>query len=238
VTTSIADPATEASGSEDFATEETGTEDSGSEDSGSETGEAEPTETRAAPRPETDEAKRDQIDREQANHDESECDKPESYRAEREKAERERAEREEAERRNEADRRARPTSPFAALSGWQRRRQGRRSQDREIYVDAFTRRDAALIVVIFALNLLDAGFTLLILEQGGSEANPFMAVLLELGDAAFLWQKCFVVGLWLLFLIVHKNFRFARMGLWTLFVLYSGLFGYHLVLQALVARGI
>ncbi len=106
--------------------------------------------------------------------------------------------------------------------------------DREIYVDAFTRRDFLLVVSVFALNLLDAGLTLLYLEQGGGEANPLMATLLEISDAAFLWQKCFVVGLWLLFLIVHKNFRFVRHGLWVLLVLYAGLFGYHLVLQMLV----
>ena len=91
-----------------------------------------------------------------------------------------------------------------------------------------------LLVAVFVLNILDAGFTLLYLTQGGSEANPFMAHLLSISDLTFLLQKCFVVGTWLVFLTVHKNFRFARIGLRALLVLYLGVLAYHLLLQSLV----
>ena len=39
-----------------------------------------------------------------------------------------------------------------------------------------------------------------------------MDFFLDIGPGAFLVQKCFVVGAWLLLLLVHKNFRFARIG--------------------------
>ena len=57
-----------------------------------------------------------------------------------------------------------------------------------------------------------------------------MAWILELGSSAFLIQKTFVVGLWLLLLVVHKNFRLARLGLWALAGIYSLLILYHLAL--------
>lgn len=140
------------------------------------------------------------------------------------------------ERRRDADRRSRPTSPWGSLRGWQRRRLGRRREDRDSYVDAFTRGDVLLLVSIFTLNLLDAGCTLVYLSRGGLEANPAMAHLLEVSDWAFLAQKCFVVGAWLVFLTIHKNFRFARFGLRVLLSLYAGVFAYHVLLLAVLTE--
>ena len=68
--------------------------------------------------------------------------------------------------------------------------------------------------------------------MGGREANPLMNWLLSFGDSAFLVQKCVVVGIWLIILTVHKNFRIARIGLWSLFALYTGVLIYHFVLQS------
>jgi len=134
------------------------------------------------------------------------------------------------------DRRAQPTRAWASLFGQRRRRRGRRyGEGEDIYVDAFSRRDVMLLVAIFVLNICDAFFTLIWLQRGGGEANPLMSWLLELGDHAFLIQKCFVVGLWLLLLLVHKNFRMARIGLWSAFGVYSLLILYHF---ALIASGV
>src|SRR5262245_31694646 len=135
------------------------------------------------------------------------------------------------ERRGRSDRRSRPTRPWDSLRGWNRRRQARRLAEAEVYVDVFAARDVVLLIAIFLLNLLDAGFTLAYLSRGGSEANPAMAQLIEIGNHAFLAQKCAIVALWLLFLMVHKNFRVARYGLWSLFALYAGVLVYHFVLQ-------
>jgi hypothetical protein len=135
------------------------------------------------------------------------------------------------ERRERTDRRRRPTRPWDGLRGWNRRRQARRHAEEPVYVDVFRARDGLLLIAIFVLNLLDAGFTLVYLSRGGTEANPAMAHLLSLGNHAFLAQKCLIVALWLLFLTVHKNFRVARYGLWSLLALYAGVLAYHFLLQ-------
>ncbi|MGB0618837.1 MAG: DUF5658 family protein [Myxococcota bacterium] len=119
------------------------------------------------------------------------------------------------------DRRAQPTRPW---SGWltpRRRAQGRRESDRASYVDRYSRRDVVLLLSIFLLNVGDAFFTMLWLSRGGREANPVMDFFLDIGPGAFLAQKCLVVGFWLVLLLVHKNFRFARLGLHASFVVYA-----------------
>jgi hypothetical protein len=131
------------------------------------------------------------------------------------------------------DRRSRPTSVWDSLRGLRGRQYARRSDEGEnTYVDVYQPRDVAMLMSILVLNVLDAFYTLRWLQIGGREANPLMNWLLELGDAAFLIQKCVVVGLWLIVLTVHKNFRIARMGLWSLLILYSALLLYHFFLQA------
>ena len=135
------------------------------------------------------------------------------------------------ERRERVDRRRRPTRPWDGLRGWNRRSRARRRAEEQAYVDVFSSRDGLLLIAIFLLNLLDAGFTLVYLSRGGTEANPAMARLLAVSSHAFLAQKCAIVALWLLFLMVHKNFRVARYGLWSLLALYSGVLVYHFVLQ-------
>jgi hypothetical protein len=139
-------------------------------------------------------------------------------------------------RRKQDDRRARPTSMRSTLLGLSRRRAGRRAGERDgIYVDRFHRSDVLLVLAVFTLNIMDAGFTMAWLQRGGSEGNPLMARLLDLGHTAFLIEKCFVVGVWLLVLLVHKNFRVARIGLRALLVIYGLLFAYHV---ALVTSGV
>lgn len=125
-------------------------------------------------------------------------------------------------RRAGRDRRGQPTPALSSFWGNGRRRSGRRQGESDrTYVDTFSRRDVALLLGIFILNIFDALFTLLWLQRGGSEANPFMAFLLEIGEGAFLLQKCIVVGIWLIVLLIHKNFRLARIGLYSLAGIYS-----------------
>ncbi|MFP8874850.1 MAG: DUF5658 family protein [Myxococcota bacterium] len=97
-------------------------------------------------------------------------------------------------------------------------------------MDHYGLEDLLLVVGILTLNVADAFFTLHWTGRGGVEGNPIMGWLLEYGLWAFLVQKCLFVGFWLLLLVVHKNFRIARIGLWTLLALYSTLLVYHLFL--------
>ncbi len=134
-------------------------------------------------------------------------------------------------RRKGGDRRQQPTSPWAPFLGHRNRKRGRRDgEEANTYVDRFTPVDVALVVSVLLLNVLDALFTMLWIQRGGSEGNPVMAWVLEFGNSAFLVQKCLIVGVWLILLLVHKNFMIARVGLWVLAGVYSLLMLYHVVL--------
>lgn len=130
------------------------------------------------------------------------------------------------ERRN-PDRRNRPTTPWKDLFSPLRRARGRRAGDRKGYVDRYSRQDVALLLAIFLLNVADAFLTMLWLHRGGREANPVMDYFLDIGPAAFLAQKILVVGFWLILLLVHKNFRFAKIGLYASLAVYSMLLIVH-----------
>lgn len=138
------------------------------------------------------------------------------------------------ERRNHSDRRGRPTpmwSRYALLGG--RRRTVRRSQERDgAYVDVHGPRILLVVMLIVALNLLDAWFTLLFLSHGGRELNPFVQRVLDLGGQPwpFLLFKTFGIGMCCAFLVMTKNFRPARIGLWFVLLGYSLLLGWHLYL--------
>ncbi len=129
--------------------------------------------------------------------------------------------------RRRADRRQQPMRPWARWRGPLRRAGGRRQEDRRGYVDVYSRRDVALLLAIFLLNVGDAFFTLRWLGRGGREANPVMDLFLDIGPGAFLVQKCLVVGGWLLVLVIHKNYRVARLGLYTAFAVYAALMVVH-----------
>lgn len=135
--------------------------------------------------------------------------------------------------RRQRDRRRRPTRPWQDLLTPLRRAEGRRSSDQGSYVDRYSTQDLALLLSIFLLNVVDAIMTLLWLHRGGGEANPVMAFFLDLGPMAFIAQKCIVVAFWLVLLLVHKNFRFAKLGLYGLLVVYSLLFVVHFSIVAL-----
>lgn len=131
-------------------------------------------------------------------------------------------------RRANSDRRSRPTRSWDSLLGRRRRASGRRADELDgAYVDRFGAREIGLVLAIFALNIFDAFCTLIWLNRGGAEGNPVMEWALEAGDSVFLFQKCIVAGLWLLILLVHKNFRIARFGLWSLLAVYALVAVYH-----------
>jgi hypothetical protein len=135
--------------------------------------------------------------------------------------------------RRDSDRRHRPTVPWVGMLGPLRRAAGRRAIDQIGYVDRYSRREVALIIAVFVMNVGDAFMTMLWLERGGREANPVMDFFLDIGPGAFLVQKCIVVGIWLVILLVHKNFRFARIGLYASLVVYAVLMIVHFGIIAL-----
>lgn len=134
-----------------------------------------------------------------------------------------------------ADRR-KPQSVFAWHTWFGgRRRTVRREWEREgAIVDVHGPRLLVMAVLIVALNLLDAWFTLLFLSHGGQELNPMVQLMLDLGSHPwpFLIFKTIGIGLAVTLLVLAKNFKPARIGLWIVLVGYTVLLGWHLFLYS------
>ena len=86
------------------------------------------------------------------------------------------------------------------------------------------------MVFIVLACALDALFTLLHLDEGAVEANPFMAMALARGETLFVVVKTAitVIGVWLL--AAHQNFRVGLRGLYLIAAGYALLLAYHLAL--------
>jgi hypothetical protein len=130
------------------------------------------------------------------------------------------------------DRRQQPTpflSRYTFFGG--RRRGGRRTgEKRDIFVDVFGEHLFLVALLIVALNMLDAFFTLLLLSHGGEEANPVALWLLNVGPWAFILAKTIGIGLCTMLLVMIKNFRGARVGLGIVLAVYLLLLGWHFYL--------
>jgi hypothetical protein len=133
--------------------------------------------------------------------------------------------------RRAVDRRRRPTPAFSRYTFIGRRRGARREgEDRNTYVDRYENWVVMSVVVIIGLCVLDALFTLLYLQRGGSEANPLMAVAIEIGVLPFLAIKCGLTTIGVLFLCLHKNFRWVKPLMIGVLSMYAALLGYHVYL--------
>lgn len=114
-----------------------------------------------------------------------------------------------------------------------RRRAVRRAGERDgAFVDVHGPAMLFLVLAVVALNLLDAWFTLLFLSHGGTELNPVVQTVLDLGGHPwpFLLLKTIGIGAAAAFLAIAKNFWPARCGLVCVLLGYSALLGWHLFL--------
>ena len=117
-----------------------------------------------------------------------------------------------------------------------RREAGRREGETDrIYVDRPGPWVVAGFFVLVGLSLLDAAFTLWLLERGATEANPVMRAALHLGNPAFVVIKTVVTIVAVGFLCLHKNWPLGRVCLVVALLGYSALTLYHLHAQSLVS---
>ncbi len=66
-----------------------------------------------------------------------------------------------------------------------------------------------MIVLIVGLNVMDALFTVMILEKGGWEMNPIVRSVIQMyGDKFWIW-KFAIVSVPLVLLCLHSKFRLA-----------------------------
>ena len=117
-----------------------------------------------------------------------------------------------------------------------RRMAGRRTEDRRFPV--LDRHDAGVVtlaLLLVCLSITDAVFTLTLLSWGGSELNPFMASLLEIGVGPFAAVKMALTAVPAVLLVATANVRLfgrvrARSILGAMVGLYAGLICYELLL--------
>jgi hypothetical protein len=121
-------------------------------------------------------------------------------------------------------------SRFSFFRG--RRRTGRRGGEVEnVYIDIYSPQLVALLLLFFGLTVVDSVSTLIYLGKGGRELNPIAQWMIDQGSLFFVMAKGTLSGLCLLFVMLHKNFRPARLALGLGFAFYTLLGLYHLVLQ-------
>ncbi len=130
------------------------------------------------------------------------------------------------------DRRNRPTPRLSRYTffGGRRRNFRREDEGTDAFVDRYPNSMLLLLAWIAVMNLADSFFTLVHLQAGGIELNPFAAMLLETGRVGFVLWKAVLIGCAVLVLCMHKNFVLARMGLGLAAAAYTALVLYHLTL--------
>jgi len=111
------------------------------------------------------------------------------------------------EKRQIPDRRGQPTKPFSRFSIKGFRSKSRRvGEDRDYYVDRYEPRYFVLITLILLLCVLDAYYTLKILQEGGKELNPFMLLIMDKNPVLALVIKYLITAGGIGILIIFKNF--------------------------------
>lgn len=102
------------------------------------------------------------------------------------------------------------------LFGGRRERQ-RRASDKQQFVlcDRYSPRIFAAIIVILSLSVLDALFTLFLIEQGSSELNPVMALSLKGGPFIFFAVKYSLTSMAVVIFLIFKNTHIRRIGRYT-----------------------
>ena len=107
------------------------------------------------------------------------------------------------------DRRKQPTPGLSRFTLWGQRRAFRRVEDKKRggYVDRYSSGLLFLLISVVGLNVLDALFTMMILEDGGWEVNPVVRSVIQLyGDRFWIW-KFAMPSISLILLCLHSRFR-------------------------------
>lgn len=131
------------------------------------------------------------------------------------------------------DRRRRPTPMFSRYTFFGGRRHAvRRSSEKEgAFVDLYEPRLALLVCMFFLLTVIDSVSTVIYLRKGGEELNPIAQAMLDQGEVAFVFIKGGLTMVCAIFVLLHKNFRYANAALGVGFAFYFALALWHLYLQ-------
>src|SRR4030042_161955 len=115
-------------------------------------------------------------------------------------------------KRLEKDRRRQPTPGLSRYTFFGRRKMMRRKTDWQKggYVDRYSSVLFFVLISIIGLNVLDALFTLMILDLKGWEANPVVSSVIDLYGTKFWIWKFFIVSVSLVLLCLHSRFRLVK----------------------------
>lgn len=80
-------------------------------------------------------------------------------------------------------------------------------QERGGYIDRYSPGLFFLLLLILALNILDAFLTIIILDHGGWEVNPIVRSVIELYGERFWAWKFVIVSTALILLCIHSKFK-------------------------------
>ena len=109
------------------------------------------------------------------------------------------------------ERRMQPAPALSRFTLWGRRRTFRRKEDQERggYVDQYHSGLLILLILPIGLNILDALFTMMILDDGGWEMNPVVCSVIQLyGERFWVW-KFAIISISLILLCLHSKFRWV-----------------------------
>ncbi len=136
-------------------------------------------------------------------------------------------------------RRIQPTPVVSRFWLRGRRRGGRREGETEnIYVDRYEPYEIFLVAGVLVLSILDMIFTIIHLNVGGIEANPVMVWVLGIGgQPLFIVVKLASTLIGLFVLLIHVRFTRVRPLLTFAFLLYAGIFVFHIYLGHLRTTG-
>lgn len=81
---------------------------------------------------------------------------------------------------------------------------------------------------LILLSVLDAHFTLICIQRGGSELNPFMRAALDHGTQTFVNVKLLLTIVPAVVLYALSRFRIAAFGLYLVNIIYLGILSLHL----------
>ena len=136
------------------------------------------------------------------------------------------------ERRSGTDRRKTPLSvfnPFCAARRRELRRQSDRSQLK--LLDHYNPKILYLVTLILILSMIDALFTLLLMERGARELNPVMTFFLQYGPLVFMTAKHILTSMSVVIIVLLYHIRIQRMKfqLGHLLYFFAGGFGITLI---------
>ena len=118
----------------------------------------------------------------------------------------------ENDKRTVKDRRKQPTPALSRYTFFGRRKTARRKSDQQRggYVDRYSSTLFFFLISIVGLNVLDALFTMMILDLKGWEANPVVHSVISLyGTKFWIWKFSIVSGS-LTLLCLHSRFKLVR----------------------------